>query len=803
MPDRQSTASRPSLARLSPADWLVTESEFDPVAANTWETLLTVGNGRIGTRGTHEEGFAGELSGTYLSGIYDHHDAAVVDLVNVTDWLDFEISVGGVALDVQSCTVVEHERSLDLAQGLLWRRTVFEDAVGRQTRLESIRFASMAERELCALRVEITALNHGAPVVVTSGLDGRRRNLDRLPVYPADTTFDPEVAWQKWALSRHLHQTGRSADGDDIYLQMRTIDRGVDIGFAARTIGPPGARSSVEEQYEKIAHRVETDLSPGSPQRFDKLVVVATSRDSANPRMTCRERLAGHAGGGLDVALTLHQQAWSELWEACDCEIVGDPAAARALRFGIYQLLIAANPEDPTVNIGAKALTGEGYRGHVFWDTEVLMLPFFILTQPATARALLQYRHHTLPGARALAAADGLAGARYPWESAETGEEECPMWTNDGQFRFWTRDEEIHVSADVAYGVASYLDATADSEFLIDHGAEILFETSRFWADRAERNADGTYSLRQVMGPDEFHSHVDDNAFTNGLARWALRRAAETYDELGVTHPHELAVLAIRIGLSADEPDRWRSVADGLAIGPADEHGGVIEQFAGYFQREDVAISSWDDNDMPRYPEGYHHFNCETTMLLKQPDVVMLLHTLPEEFDPETKRASFEFYEARTLHKSSLSPAIHAIMGLDVGDPARAVQYFGRSAYADLADNQGNTRDGIHIASAGGTWQVVVFGFAGFRIRHGVPTFDPRLPDHWQRIRFRLCWRGLSIHADVGQQDARFRLGGPADSRLTIEVIGQPIELSADVERVVVLSTPELAFPHPTHEGEN
>jgi kojibiose phosphorylase len=670
---------------------------------------------------------------------------------------------------------------------------VFEDAAGRQTRLESVRFASMADRDLCALRVEITALNHGAPVVVTSGLDGRRRNLDRLPVYAEGTVFDPEVTWQKWALSRHLTESARDGDSGEIYLQMRTIDRGVEVGFAASTIAPREARrTSVQQRYEQIEQRIEAELSPGWPLRFDKLVANATTRESTDPRSRCRDRLARHVAAGFDARLAAHRRAWAELWEACDCEIVGDPVAAQALRFGIYQLLIAANPDDPTVNIGAKSLTGEGYRGHVFWDTEVLMLPFFILTQPDTARSLLRYRHHTLPAARELAAADGFGGARYPWESADTGAEECPRWTNDGQFRFWTRDEEIHVSADVAYGIVSYLEATADIAFLIDHGAEILFETSRFWVDRAEPNDHGGFSIKQVMGPDEFHSHVDDNAFTNALARWSLRRAAQVHDELASSHPNELAVLAARIGLSPSETGRWRAVADGLVITASQDRGGVIEQFAGYFERDDVPITSWDANNMPRYPEGYHHFNCEETMLLKQPDVVMLLHMLPEEFELETKRANFEFYEARTLHKSSLSPAIHAIMGLEVGDAERALQYFARSAYVDLADNQGNTREGIHIASAGGTWQVVVFGFAGFGIRHDTLTFDPRLPSEWQRIRFRLCWRGVPLRVDLGHQDARFRLEAPADTALDIEVAGRPVALVGGDEQVVGLLAAEL-----------
>ncbi len=328
------------------------------------------------------------------------------------------------------------------------------------------------------------------------------------------------------------------------------------------------------------------------------------------------------------------------------CAIDGDAEGTRAVRFGLYQLLIAANGDDPTVNIGAKSLTGEGYKGHVFWDTEVLMLPFFIYTQPDTARSLLRYRYHTLPAARELARESGMRGARYPWESADTGREECPIWTVDGANRIWPREEEIHVSADVAYGILTYVEASGDTDFLIEFGAEILFETSRFWVDRATTNpSTDRYSINQVMGPDEFHSHVDNNAFTNRMAQWALTQSAQVYADLAQNAPDALAGIVTKIGLDPEEVEQWRNVAAKIVY-HLDPAQGVLEQFDGYFQRLDVPVTEWDQNDMPRYPEGYNHYNCEETQLLKQPDVVMLMHVLPEEFSEEVKKANFEYYEA-------------------------------------------------------------------------------------------------------------------------------------------------------------
>jgi kojibiose phosphorylase len=768
-----------------PADWRVEESGFAPERANFFETLFTVGNGRLGTRGSLEEGHLGQLSGTFVNGVYDRHDVPVIDLVNAPDWLDTAVFVDGVRLDVDTCRVVDHHRVLDLRDGLLTRTTVFEDARGRRTRLSTLRCASMADRRVCALRVEVTPENHSSPITMETGIDGDRRNLERLPLYPDGTVFAPRTRWEKWARAKHLSEVRWSDDGDALYLEMRTIDSGVSVGCAAATTfaEPPQSRR-VRRRSERVTEVTEHRGVEGRTLRMDKLVTVCTSRDpdatADPPRARCRNALDEARGaGGLDAVVAASRAAWEPLWQDCDCEVLDDKGYTLAMRFALYHLLIAANPDDPTVSIGAKSLSGEGYRGHVFWDTEIFLLPFYILTRPDAARALLGYRHHTLDGARANSREYGTGGARYAWESADTGREECPMFTADGANRFWTREEEIHVSADVAYGIFRYVEATGDTAFLHDTGAEILFETSRFWVDRVEPSADGSgYELRQVMGPDEFHSHVDNNAFTNRLAQWHLTQAVRVHDELRDTHPEVLARVAAQIGLAAGERDRWLDVADAL-VGARQRADGVIEQFTGYFGRDDVPIAEWDENNMPRYPNGYHHFNCETTKLLKQPDVVMLMYLLPDEFSAETKKANLDYYEARTLHKSSLSPSIHAIIGIEVGDTTRAVQYFERSAMVDLTNNQGNTAEGMHIASAAGTWQILVSGFGGFRIMGGRMTFAPWLPEDWAGIRFRLRWRGRPLQVEVDRDHVVLQLGGTAGGIEDVLVYGEPVRLTA------------------------
>ncbi|ANY09295.1 glycoside hydrolase family 65 protein [Pseudonocardia sp. HH130630-07] len=770
--------------------WALVERGFDPAAAGYHETVMTVGNGRVGTRGALEEGHLGALSGTYLAGVYDAHDSPVVDLVNAPDWLDTLVRVDGMRLDVDSSEIVEHERVLDLRTGVLHRSTVFADPAGRRTRLRTSRTASMADRDLCLLQIEVTPLDHDAEIVIETGVDGRRRNLDRLPHYPDGLDLPPARRWDKWARSTHLAIVDRGFSGDGTaHLVTGTIDSGVRIAYSAAVVPEPsadgGSRLTDHEQltdHERVADRLVFRAGAGAPVSVHKFVGIATSRDPGQrdaPLARATATVVRHRGAGVDAVRRTSAAVWARLWLDSEVRVQGHDKDALALRLGVYHLLIAANPDDPTVSVGAKSLSGEGYRGHVFWDSEILLLPFYLYTQPRTARSLLAYRHHTLPGARVVSAENGTRGARFAWESADTGREECPRWTPDGTSRFWTREEELHVSADVAHAVDQYVAVTADEQFLLAAGAEIVFETSRFWASRLEEGADGRLGLTNVMGPDEFHSHVTDNAFTNRMVARHLEQGAALHRRLGATAPQRLAEIADEIGLSGAEVDGWVAAAARVRP-PVQLSSGVIEQFDGYFGLRELPIESWDDNDMPRYPAGYHHFNLEDTTLLKQPDVLMLMYLLPREYPVEVQRTNFRFYEERTLHKSSLSPAIHAVLGLRVGDAESAVRYFERSAYVDLDDNQGNTAEGMHIAAAAGTWQIAVHGFGGMRALSDRLSFDPRLPARCERLQFSVYWRGDIVEVDLGHAEWIFTLRAAPSTKVEIVVDGVPVVLVAD-----------------------
>ena len=476
-----------------PADvWVVEESGFDRERANFYETLFTVGNGRLGTRGSLEEGHLGQLSGTFLAGVYDGHDVPVIDLVNAPDWVDTAVVVDGVRLDVDTCTVVAHHRALDLRDGLLTRTTVFEDAEGRRTRLDTVRCASMADRRICALRVEVTPENHAAEIGWRPGSTATAATSNGCRCTRRGRCSPRRSAGRSGPAPSTCGRRPDHAEPDALYLEMRTIDTGVDIGFAAATASraAPAQRKRCASATSGSPRRPCTAASRARPCGWTSSSRsahrVTRPRTAPEPFGTGAARCwASTAGAGSIGVVAASRAVWGRLWDACDCEVVGDTRYTRALRFCIYHLLIAANPDDPTVNIGAKRWRGSATGATCSGTPRSSCCPFYILTQPDTAKALLRYRHHTLDGARANSREYGTSGARYAWESADTGREECPQFTADGANRFWTREEEIHVSADVAYGIVRYVEATGDTAFLHDVGAEILFETSRFWVDRA------------------------------------------------------------------------------------------------------------------------------------------------------------------------------------------------------------------------------------------------------------------------------------------------------------------------------
>ncbi|MGI8505042.1 MAG: glycosyl hydrolase family 65 protein, partial [Hassallia sp.] len=494
-------------------------------------------------------------------------------------------------------------------------------------------------------------------------------------------------------------------------------------------------------------------LSPSSPNclqiqpkqtvTLEKIVTVFTSRETEKPMEAALQRLVDEPC--YSTLLAAHITAWDQVWQDNDIIIEGDSEAQLSIRYNLFQLLAVAPRHDDKVSIPPKTLSGFAYRGHIFWDTEIFILPLLTLTQPALARNLLTYRYHSLPGARRKAEEAGYKGAMYAWESATTGDEVTPRWVHDPNgnlVRIWCGDIEVHITADVAYAVWQYWQITGDDEWMRDYGAEIILDTAVFWESRVEWNQQRQcYDIRDVIGPDENHDRVDNNAFTNLMVQWHLQSALEMWDWLKQAYPDTWAHLAQQLDLVSERLQRWADIREHIFVNQ-DAQTGLIEQFEGFFGLEHVNLEDYE----PRTKSMQGMLGIEATsekQILKQPDVLMLLYLLRDRYDYKTLASNWNYYNPRTDHTygSSLGPAINAILACDLNQPTEAYTHFMRAALVDLEDVRRNAGEGIHAASAGGVWQAVIFGFAGIRMTQFGPIACPNLPPNWTRLKFRLQWR--------------------------------------------------------------
>jgi len=761
---------------ISDDKWLIFQNEYNTEVNPRYETLFTLTNGYMGVRGTFEEGSEGERSGNFIAGIFDKSDAQVREIVNAQNWLRIKLYVEGEELSLDKCQLIEFKRILDMKKGILFRSMLIKDSKDRITRIEGYRFISRSDLHRSAIKLFVTPVNYSGVVGIESIIDGTVLNSADSPKH--------RVKHLKVADNSSLNKSG-------VYLETATIDDDIRIatGSAVRLYHYEDKEKNNIAKFKRFLplgemsiEYFEFDGTENKTVVIDKFIITYTSRDVKKGllKSTVEKELFAFAGEGIDKELQRHIEVYEELWSVADINIEGDEEADKALRFNIFHLMSSVNENDPMVSIAAKALHGEGYKGHVFWDTEIFMLPFFIYVYPQAARTLLMYRYNMLDAARKNATLNGYKGAQYPWESADTGEEETPKWGFDykgNPVRIWTGDLEHHITADIAFAVWEFFRATEDIEFMLNYGAEVIFETARFWVSRCEYVKElDRYEINNVIGPDEFHEHVDNNAYTNYLAKWNIKKGLELINMLKEKYPEHYHAISNKICLTNEEMEKWKEVEEKIYI-PYDKDKKLIEQFEGYFDKKDYVIDKFDENNMPIWPEGVDITKLGDTQLIKQADVVMLMLLLGEEFDEETKRINYEYYEKRTMHKSSLGPSMYAIMGLKVGDHKNAYQSFMRSANVDLVDNQGNTKEGLHAASAGGTWQVAVFGFGGMEIdKEGILNINPWLPEKWDKLSYKVFWKGNLIEVIVTKEDVSVKkLEGKGN--IKVKVKGKEITL--------------------------
>jgi len=719
-------------------NWHLTEEIFKPEIQTQRETLFTIGNGYLGTRGTFEEGFPGEKAVTLVNGVFDDAPVVFTELVNTPNWIHLKIYAGGEPLNLARSRVSAYRRDLDFGGGYLSRRVRWETASGGSLELQFERFTSLANEHLACVRLNIHSVDFEGPLEIRAGLPGFVDN-------------DGIVHW--------LCQSQGQVKEQSAYLHLQTRSTHLDLveAFHLSIIGERANFAYWDSQWSpEIIARL--DLRPGAEFRAEKLVSIYTSRDTMDPFKAAVAELSDAVQRGYDVLREENLRAWNQDWEACNITIEGDDRADQAVRYNLYHLLIAASRRDDRISIPAKSLSGYGYRGHVFWDTEIFILPFFIFTRPHIAKNLLMYRFHTLPFAREKALSMGYEGAFYAWESASTGAETTPRWIigPDGVelVRIWCGDIEAHISADVAYAVNQYCQVTGDDDFMRDFGAEIILDTARFWGSRVHLDeVKRQYVIEDVIGPDENHDHVDNNAYTNIMARWNLQAALGILDWLRKEAPQKARELEASLDLTPQRLNHWKDVIEKIYLG-YDQATLRFEQFEGYYRLQDLDLAGME----PRYRSVQALLgvqDAQKVQVIKQPDVLMALILFPQGFNGEILRANWDYYTPRTdqTYGSSLGPAIQSIAAVRLGHLETAYQSFLHAALIDLEDIRGNGKDGIHAATAGGVWQAVVFGFAGIDPSgRSKPKGIPRLPAHWSRLAFNLVFHGRPYQVELPSQ---------------------------------------------------
>ena len=757
--------------------WAVRETEllFDELAQR--ESVFALANGHVGLRGNLDEGEPFGLPGTYLSGFYEvrplpygesayGYPEAGQTIVNVTNGKLIRLLVEDEPFDVRYGVLERHERVLDLRAGVLRRICEWSSPAHTRVRITSTRLVSFTQRAVAAIAYEVEPLDGPTPVVLQSELVAN----EELPV----SENDPRAAAAVASPLRSLSYQGLD---DRAVLMHETKASGLRIGAAMDHIvaGPEGTETSVEAFPDVARLTVVSRIEKGQPLRLVKFIAYGWSARRSLPaiRDQVAAALAEARHTGWEGMLSEQRAYLDDFWERADVEVQGDAELQQAVRFALFHTLQAGARSERRA-IGAKGLTGPGYDGHTFWDTETFVLPVLTYTAPQAAADALRWRQSTLDLARERAAQLGLKGSAFPWRTIRG--QECSGYWPAGTAAF-------HINADIADAVARYWFVTGDEQFERDVGLELLVETARLWRSLGHHDMAGHFRIDGVTGPDEYSAIADNNVYTNLMAQANLRSAADAAER------HRARAHAL--GVDNEELASWRDAADDMLI-PYDEDLRVHPQAEGFTQHD-----VWDFEATPpeNYPLmlHYHYFDLYRKQVVKQADLVLALHRRGDAFSEEEKARDFAYYERLTVRDSSLSSSAQAVIAAEVGHMMLAYAYLRESALMDLDDLQHNTRSGLHIASLAGTWFGLVAGLGGLRDHGGQLSFAPRLPPPLTRLTFRLGFRQRRLMVDITREEAIYTV-----------VSGRPLEIShhGQTVRVGKDEPMTLSIPAPAHRDE-
>lgn len=787
---RAGTAYDPVDRHRFPADpWRLVECWPDTRDLGVNETLFAVGNGYLGMRANPPEGRDAHTHGTFINGFHEtwpirHAEAAFgfaktgQTIVNVPDAKLMKLYVDDEPLLLSTADLEEYERCLDFRDGTLRRDLIWRTPSGKKVQVRTSRMVSFTERHLAIMTIEVTMLEGDAPVVISSQILNRQDGFDEYHTKrdAMGEGFDPRKAAA--FAQRVLEPRGHWHSDRRMILGYRCAESGMTLAVGAdhilMTDNEYEDLISAEPDLGKRVFRV--DAKEGKPIFITKSVAYHTSRGVPVRELfdRCRRTLDRVRNDGAQYYHEEQARWLATYWEGSDVEIDEQPAIQQAVRWNLFQLAQAAARSDQH-GVPAKGVTGSGYEGHYFWDTEIYVVPFLAYTNPAMARNLIRFRVNMLEAARERARELAQRGALFPWRTIN-GEEASAYYA--------AGTAQYHIDADIAFALNRYIETTGDRAFMRRYGAEILVETARMWADLGfwHVNNTRTFNIHGVTGPDEYTTVVNNNLFTNVMARFNLELAARTVRRMREEEPTAYGSLASRLNLQEEEIDDWQDCADHMRI-PYDATLGIHPQDEHFLDREMWDLTQTPDNQRPLLLH-FHPLVIYRFQVLKQADVVLALFLQGDRFTPEQKRANFEYYDPITTGDSTLSAVVQSIIASEVGHHHVALAYFLQGLYVDLADLHRNTSDGVHIASAGGVWNALVYGFGGLRDQGEVLSFDPRLPPAWPRLAFRLQRHQSRILVEVTQEEMTFTLlGGPP---LTLSVRGQEFELGEE-PRIVSL----------------
>ncbi|TVQ24310.1 MAG: glycoside hydrolase family 65 protein [Spirochaetaceae bacterium] len=733
--------------------WDIIEQRFETGQLVTNGSNFMTGNGYLGYRGTFPEWRKAEYVGCVVSDTYDNADGKWTELCTVPNGLFAEAELVDIVSDRSPVSLFEgntfsYERSLNVRYGVQRRSVEWGRGNEIEVSIRDARFASYTDLHLLCQTYSLYA-HSDMKVRFTAGIDG-----------------------DIWSLNgEHFSDRECGEQDGSLYFDCVTQEKGVPLTVAATVVMTGVQPSRTSSRMEKNACYLVYDFDLESGQRisFNQYMTVYSGNDTGEPRRAALASLEKAVETGYEALLVSHKAVWDDRWNRCHVSIDGDPAAQTVLRYCLYQNAIATPAHTDHLPIGARGLSCQAYQGAAFWDQEIFNLPVFMYTEPEIARRILVYRYRTLNGARKKAEDLGYGGAFYAWVSADTGEEICPSFffkdvLTGRKIRNHFNDWQIHVSPDIAFTIWKYYQATGDFDFLLDHGAEMMFEIARFLWIRAFYNpARDRYEYIRLLGPDEYHENVDNNLFTNYQAQYSFRRALQIYQLLAERAPEGLATLKRKIRLSDDEPEHWQRVLEKIYIPVPREEDRVIPQFDRFFELEDLRPEELESRLLdPGEYWGWPNGVAVHTQVAKQADVIQLFALHPDAYERDVMKANYAYYEPRAQHGSSLSLSVYSMVASWIGRMDQAYEYFMRSCTVDLfnankAVSGGTFIGGIHTAASGAAWQIVVSGFAGARVHQDGVYLDPNMPPQWNRVEFLMTFRQNDLRIEIGRSNVRLQ----------------------------------------------